>query len=96
MSLTKQLRAVRSAQHRAGQARHELAEPVHALLSRGQRYPLTTVGMAAGAGFVLGQLNVHPLRVPGLGALLSGTAAELVGQAARLLAEFAQGSFDVS
>lgn len=96
MSLFKQLQAVRSAQTRSQQARHELAVPAQALLSRGRRYPLTTVGMAAGAGFVLGQLNVHPLRVPGLGALLSGTAAELVGQATRLLAEFAQDNFDFS
>lgn len=96
MSLVKQLQAVRSAQTRSQQARQELAVPAQALLSRGQRYPLTTVGMAAGAGFVLGQLNVHPLRVPGLGALLSGTVAELVGQATRLLAEFAQDNFDLS
>jgi len=96
MSLFKQLQAVRSAKAHAQDARHELAVPTHALLARGQRYPLTTVGAAAGAGFVLGQLNVHPLRVPGLGALLSGTAAELVGQGARLLAEFAQDSFDPS
>lgn len=96
MSLFKQLQVVRSAQARSQEARHELAVPANALLSRGVRYPLTTVGAAAGAGFVLGQLNVHPLRVPGLGALLSGTAAELVGQGARLLAEFAQDSFDPS
>lgn len=96
MSLAKQLHAVRTAKKRAQQARHELAVPAQALLSRGHRYPLTTVGMAAGAGFVLGQLNVHPLRVPGLGALLSGTAAEVVGQAARLLADFAQDQFDIS
>ncbi len=96
MSLFKQLQAVRSAQSRSQQARQDLAVPAQALLSRGQRYPLTTVGMAAGAGFVLGQLNVHPLRVPGLGALLNGTAAELVGQATRLLAEFAQDQFDLS
>jgi hypothetical protein len=96
MSLFKQLHAVRAAKHQAEVARHELAVPAQALLARGQRYPLATVGVAAGAGFVLGQLNVHPLRVPGLGALLSGTAAELVGQGARLLAEFAQDSFDFS
>jgi len=90
MSLIKRLHAVREAQGRAQDAREELAVPAHALLARGQRYPLTTVGVAAGAGFVLGQLNVHPLRVPGLGALLSGTAAEVVGQAMRMVAEFAQ------
>ena len=96
MSLTKQLHAVRAATTHVQAARHELAVPAHSLLSRGHRYPLTTVGMAAGAGFVLGQLNMHPLRVPGLGALLSGTAAEVVGQAVRLVAEFAQGDADPS
>jgi hypothetical protein len=94
MSLIKDLHAVRAAQSRAQEARRELAAPAQALLARGQHHPLTTVGIAAGAGFVLGQFNVHPLRVPGLGALLGGTAAEVVGQAARLLAEFAQGRFD--
>jgi len=96
MSLTKRLHAVRVAKDQAQDARHALAEPAHALLSRGQRYPLATVGVAAGAGFVLGQLNVHPLRVPGMSALLGGTAAEVMGQAARLVAEFAQGSLDLS
>lgn len=96
MSLIKQLHAVREAKARAQDARGELAVPAQALLSRGQRYPLTTVGVAAGAGFVLGRLNVHPLRVPGLGALLSGTAAEIVGQAVRMVAEFAQDHSDLS
>ncbi len=96
MSIFKQLHAVRVAQARSQEARQELLVPAQALLSRGQQYPLTTVGMAAGAGFVLGQLNVHPLRVPGLGALLSGTVAEVVAQAARLIAEFVQGGFDPS
>lgn len=96
MSLVKQLHAVRVAQDRAQDAREELALPAQALLSRGQRHPLTTVGLAAGAGFVLGKLNVHPLRVPGLGALLSGTAAEVVGQAMRLVAEFSQGAGDAT
>ncbi|GAB2803956.1 hypothetical protein [Dyella kyungheensis] len=90
MSLIKQMHAVRDAKDRAKDARAAVAEPAQALLLRGQRHPLTTVGMAAGAGFVLGKLNVHPLRVPGLGALLSGTAAEVVGQAMRLVAEFSQ------
>ncbi|MFC4525579.1 hypothetical protein ISN76_00240 [Dyella halodurans] len=96
MSIFKQLQAVRVAQARSQQARQELAVPAQALLARGQGHPLATVGVAAGAGFVLGQLNVHPLRVPGLGALLSGTVAEVVAQAARLLAEFTAGGFDPS
>lgn len=90
MSLIKQVQAVQAAKERAQQARHELTTPAQALLLRGERYPLTTMGIAAGAGFVLGKLNVHPLRVPGLGALLSGTAAEVVGQAMNLVAEFSQ------
>ena len=94
MSLIKQMRAVREAKDRAQVARGELAVPAQALLLRGQRHPLTTMGLAAGAGFVFGQLNVHPLRVPGLGALLSGTAAEVVGQAMRLVAEFSQSGAD--
>lgn len=94
MSLIQQLREVREAKSRAQAAREELAVPAQALLARGQRYPLTTVGIATGAGFVLGKLNVHPLRVPGLGALLSGTAAEVVGQAMRLVAEFSQDTSD--
>jgi hypothetical protein len=94
MSLIQQLHAVRDAQARVQAARDELAAPAQSLLARGQSHPLATVGVAAGAGFVLGQLNVHPLRVPGLGALLSGTAAEVVGQAMRLVAEFSQGTSD--
>jgi hypothetical protein len=94
LSLIKQLHAVDEAQARVQLAREELAVPAQALLERGQRNPLSTVGIAAGAGFVLGRLNVHPLRVPGLGALLSGTAAEVVGQAMRLIAEFSQNRSD--
>jgi hypothetical protein len=94
VSLIKQLKSVREAQLRAQLAREELAVPAHALLARGQRYPLTTMGLATGAGFVMGTLNVHPLRVPGLGSLLSGTVAEVVGQGVRLAAEFAQDTSD--
>jgi hypothetical protein len=89
MNLFKHIARVRAAQARMELARDAIAEPAAALLARSERHPLTTVGAAAGAGFVLGQLNVHPLRVPGLGALLSGTAAEVVAQATRLIAEFA-------
>lgn len=96
MSMFKHLHAVRAARADVVDARQRLAEPAGALLDRGRRYPLSTVSVAAGLGFVLGQLNVHPLRVPGLGALLSGSAAELVMQAARLVREFSEGGFDAS
>jgi len=91
MSLFKQLARVRAAQLEMKLARSELSPPAALLLARGQRYPLTTVGTAAGAGFVLGRLNVHPLRIPGLGSLLSGGLAETVAYGAKLVSEL--GSF---
>jgi len=87
MSLFRQIGKVRAAQARVAAHRAELATPAAALLARGHRHALTTMGAAAGAGFVLGSLNVHPLRVPGLGALLSGGLAEAVAQGTRLIAE---------
>ena len=89
MKLFEQMTRVRRARSRMAAASHELATPAGALLARGREYPLTTVGVAAGAGFALGTLNVHPLRVPGLTSLLSGGVAEAVTHGARLLAELA-------
>ena len=89
MKLFEQMTRVRRARSRMAAARHELATPAGALLARGREYPLTTVGVAAGAGFALGTLNVHPLRVPGLSSLLSGGVAEVVIHGTRLLAELA-------
>jgi hypothetical protein len=93
MSLFKQLAKVRSAQLDMQLARSEFSAPATALLVRGQRYPLTTVGIAAGTGLVLGRLNIHPLRVPGLGSLLGGGVAEVVSHGMRLFS--ALGSFDL-
>jgi hypothetical protein len=93
MSLFKQLAKVRDAQLDMQLARGEFSAPATALLARGQRNPLTTVGIAAGTGLVLGRLNLHPLRVPGLGSLLGGGLAEVVSHGARLFS--ALGSFDL-
>lgn len=87
MSLFKQMKRVRKAQDRVAMHRNELAVPAAALLGRGYRHPLTTVGTAAGAGLVLGVLGVGPLRVPGLVSMLSGGLAELVAHGTRLIAE---------
>ncbi len=87
MSVFEQLARVKAAQLRTASARQTLRPPVTALLRRGRTYPLLTVGTAAGAGFVLGSLNVHPLRVPGVGPLLSGGLADAVAFGARLIAE---------
>ncbi len=87
MSMFDRLAKVRAAQLRMRTARHALTAPAAALLLRGREHPLATVGAAAGAGFVLGTLHVHPLRVPGLASLLGGGLAEMVAQGARLIAE---------
>lgn len=94
MSVMKQVAKVREAQLRMSAVRHELSTPAAALLVRGHEYPLTTVGVAAGAGFVLGSLNVHPMRVPGVGSLLGGGLAEAVAYGTRLVAELGAGGFD--
>jgi len=86
MKLTKQLAEVRAAQARMALARHDVGEPVAALLARGRAWPLATVGVAAGAGFALGSLDVHPLRVPGLTSLVGGGLADVLAQSAHLLA----------
>jgi hypothetical protein len=92
MSLFGKIGKVRAAQARVAAHRTELAVPAAALLARGERHPLLVLGAAGGAGFVLGSLDVHPLRVPGLGPLLRGGFAEVVAHGARLLAEVAAGN----
>lgn len=87
MSLFKQLKRVHKARERVAAHRQEVAIPAAALLERGYRHPLTTVGTAAGAGFVLGTLGVGPLRVPGMASMLSGGIAEAVAYGTRLIAE---------
>jgi hypothetical protein len=87
MSLFKKIENVKKARERVAAHRDELATPAAALLQRGYRHPLTTVGTAAGAGFVLGSLGVGPLRVPGLVSMLSGGLAEIVAHGTRLIAE---------
>ena len=87
MSLFKQLKIVHAARQRVALHRDELAAPAAALLERGYQHPLTTVGAAAGAGFVLGSLGVGPLRVPGLITTVSAGLAQAVAYGTRLIAE---------
>jgi hypothetical protein len=94
MSLFSHLDKVRAAQARVAAHRAELAEPAAALLARGERHPLLALGVAGGAGFVLGSLDVHPLRVPGVGPLLRGGLAEVVAQGVRMVVELGAGAFD--
>lgn len=87
MSLPRKLAKVRLAQARVQQARTEVGVPIDALLERVRDHPLTSVGAAAGAGVVMAQLDFHPLRIPGVGGLVSGGMLELVAQGVRLLAD---------
>ncbi|HEY1588866.1 MAG TPA: hypothetical protein VGG00_03950 [Rhodanobacter sp.] len=96
MNVFDQLARVQMAQMRMSAARQDVSTPAAALLTRSHQHPLTTVGMAAGTGFVLGSLNVHPLRVPGLGSLVGGGMAELVAHGTRLLAEVGMAGFEAA
>lgn len=87
MNLFSQLARVRAARSEMALARLEISAPAAALLERGKRNPLTTVGAAAGAGFMLGTFNVHPLRVPGMSSLLGGGLAEIISHGSQLVAE---------
>ena len=87
MSMFDRVAKVQAAQLRMRTARHALTTPAAALLVRGRAHPLTMVGAAAGAGFVLGSLGVHPLRVPGLGPLLGGGVVEMAAHGVRLITE---------
>lgn len=93
MSIFQRVARVRAAHLRMRAARLAVSPPAAALLARGKRHPLGTVGAAAGAGFVLGRLNVHPLRIPGFGALLGGGLAEAVAYGTRLIAELGPAAF---
>jgi hypothetical protein len=93
MNIFQRVARVRAAHVRMRAARLAVSPPAAALLARGKRHPLGTVGAAAGAGFVLGRLNVHPLRIPGFGALLGGGLAEAVAYGTRLIAELGPAAF---
>lgn len=80
MGIVKQLAEVRLARAALTEARAQAAIPAAALLARGQAHPLTSLGIAAGAGFAMGSFDVQPLRIPGLGALISGGLADVVMQ----------------
>ena len=93
MSIVGKLSVVRQAQLRADAARNEWNGATGALLARGVAHPLTSVGIAAGTGVVLGGLNVRPWRVPGLGMLLSGGLGDLTAIAMRLFDDFGIAGF---
>jgi hypothetical protein len=86
MGIFKQLAEVRAARTAMTLAREQAAIPAAALLARAQAHPLTSVGIAAGAGVAMGSLDVHPLRIPGLGTLISGGLTDVLMQVTGLAA----------
>lgn len=89
MSMFGQHARVRAAQRRMAEARRAVAVPASALLARGERHPLIILGVAAAAGLVMGLKKVHPLRLPGMGGLLSGLMTEATAIGAAFLAQSA-------
>ncbi|MEO7066051.1 MAG: hypothetical protein ABI114_04030 [Rhodanobacter sp.] len=87
MKLFAEVTEVKLAQARVRVAREQLGRPVTAIFERSDRHPLSTVGIAAGVGFALGSLNLHPLRTPGVGPLLGGGLADAAAFATRWLVE---------
>jgi hypothetical protein len=85
MSMFGEHARVVAAQRRMREARRAVAAPASALLARGERHPWVILGVAAGAGFVMGRMKVQPLRVPGLGSSLVGA---LVSEATAIGASF--------
>lgn len=92
--LFRQLEKVHKARARVAKHRDELATPAAALLARGHRHPLTTVGAAAGAGLVLGSMGVGALRVPGMASMISTGIADIVAHGTRLIAELGMDDSD--
>ncbi|MEO8779543.1 MAG: hypothetical protein ABI389_12840 [Rhodanobacter sp.] len=89
MSLLKDWARVRKAQLRMATVRRQASEPASALLARAHEYPLTAMGIAAGSGFALGSLDVHPLRVPGMTSLLGSGLGAAITHGSQWLAELA-------
>jgi hypothetical protein len=94
MSVFKNIAAVRRARAEVRASREAVAAPAASLYARGYEHPLTVVSAATGVGVVLGVLNVHPLRVPGLVSILTGGATELASRAVMLAAGNFMGSGD--
>jgi len=86
MSISNQRTRVAVAERRMQRARTGVAVPAAALRCRGERHPLTVLGLAAALGALLGRLDIQPLRIPGVSLLFGGGMAEIAALGARLIA----------
>jgi len=77
---------VTEARARVVAAREETVRPAAALIARGYEHPLTVVGVAAGAGFLLSNVKLNPLAVPGVSGIVAGGAADLIARGVSIAA----------
>ncbi|SFW70087.1 MULTISPECIES: hypothetical protein [Luteibacter] len=86
MGIFSSMAKVRAAQLRVAVAREETVRPAAALIARGYEHPLTVLGVAAGSGFLLSNIKLNPMAVPGVSGLVAGGVADLVARAASIAA----------
>lgn len=89
MGIFNSMAKVTEARARVAAARIQTVEPAAALIARGYEHPLTVLGIAAGSGFLLSNIKVNPLAVPGVGSIVAGGTADLIGK----IVSIAAGSF---
>lgn len=101
MGIFSNMAKVAQARARMAAARVETVEPAAALIARGYENPLTVMGVAAGAGFLLSNVKLNPLAVPGVSGLVAGGTTDIIGKvismaAGSIMGEFAGGTADVA
>ncbi|MGN6093386.1 hypothetical protein HBF26_07645 [Luteibacter jiangsuensis] len=101
MSVFKSMAKVTAARARVMAAREETVRPAAALIARGYEHPLTVVGLAAGTGFLLSNVKLNPLAVPGMSGVVAGGVADLIARgvsvaAGSFLGDLASDAADVA
>lgn len=101
MSIFKSMAKVTAARARVEAAREETVRPAAALIARGYEHPLTVVGLAAGTGFLLSNIKLNPLAVPGMSGVVAGGVADLIARgvsvaAGSFLGDLASDAADVA
>ncbi|SEO33086.1 hypothetical protein SAMN02800692_0267 [Luteibacter sp. UNC138MFCol5.1] len=86
MGIFRSIANVTEARARVVAAREETVRPAAALIARGYEHPLTVVGVAAGAGFLLSNVKLNPLAVPGVSGIVAGGAADLIARGVSIAA----------
>lgn len=86
MGIFSSMAKVNAARARVAVAREETVRPAAALIARGYEHPLTVMGVAAGTGFLLSNVKLNPMAVPGVSGLVAGGVADLIARAASIAA----------